>query len=65
MNVVKIKISDLVPDSKNTRIHSRKNIEAVKAKLTVPVIPNSKIDEYGAGMYLGEKITQLARHISR
>ena len=36
-----------------------------KAKLTVPVIPNSKIDEYGAGMYLGEKITQLARHISR
>ena len=33
MNVVKIKISDLVPDSKNTRIHSRKNIEAVKASL--------------------------------
>ena len=33
MNVIKIKISDLVPDSKNTRIHSRKNIEAVKASL--------------------------------
>ena len=27
------------------------------AKLTVPIIPFSKIDEVGAGMYLGEKIT--------
>ena len=30
--------------------------------LTVPVIPFSKIDELGAGMYKGEKITQKERH---
>lgn len=30
--------------------------------LTVPVIPYSKIDELGAGMYKGEKITQAERH---
>lgn len=32
--------------------------------LTVPVIPFSKIDELGAGMYKGEKITVAERHIS-
>lgn len=31
-------------------------------KLTVPVIPFSRIDEMGAGMYKGEKITQAERH---
>ena len=31
-------------------------------KLTVPVIPFSKIDELGAGMYKGQKITQAERH---
>ena len=35
---------------------SRKN-------LTVPEIPFSKIDEIGAGMYRGEKITREERHI--
>ena len=30
-------------------------------KLTVPIIPFSKIDELGAGMYKGEKITRAAR----
>lgn len=33
-------------------------------KLTVPIIPFSRIDEMGAGMYKGEKITQAERHIS-
>lgn len=32
-----------------------------KAKLTVPEIPFSKIDEMGAGMYKGEKITLAER----
>ena len=29
-----------------------------KQRLTVPIIPFSKIDEMGAGMYKGEKITR-------
>lgn len=33
-----------------------------KDKLTVPIIPFSKIDEIGAGMYKGEKIKQSERH---
>lgn len=33
-----------------------------KERLTVPVIPFSKIDELGAGMYKGENITQAERH---
>ena len=33
-----------------------------RARLTVPIIPFSKIDELGAGMYRGEKITQAQRH---
>lgn len=33
-----------------------------RKKLTVPEIPFSKIDEIGAGMYKGEKITQAERH---
>ena len=32
-----------------------------QAKLTVPTIPFSKIDEVGAGMYKGEKITVKER----
>jgi hypothetical protein len=31
-------------------------------KITVPILPFSKIDEMGAGMYKGEKITQAERH---
>lgn len=32
-------------------------------KLAVPIIPFSKIDEMGAGMYKGKKITQAERHL--
>ena len=35
---------------------------AYRKRLTVPEIPFSRIDELGAGMYKGEKITQAARH---
>lgn len=34
-----------------------------KDKLTVPIIPFSKIDEIGAGMYKGEKITIKERSV--
>lgn len=34
-----------------------------KDKLTVPVIPFSKIDEMGAGMYKGQNITRQERHV--
>lgn len=30
-------------------------------RLTVPIIPFSKIDEIGAGMYKGEKISRVER----
>ena len=33
-----------------------------RKRLTVPEIPFSRIDEMGAGMYKGEKITLAARH---
>lgn len=33
-----------------------------RQRLTVPEIPFSRIDELGAGMYKGEKITQAERH---
>ena len=36
--------------------------EATLAQETVPEIPFSKIDEMGAGMYKGEKVTQAERH---
>ena len=32
-----------------------------KKRLTVPILPFSKIDEVGAGMYKGEKITVKER----
>ena len=35
---------------------------ACRKRLNVPEIPFSRIDELGAGMYKGEKITQAARH---
>ena len=35
---------------------------ACKDKLTVPIIPFSEIDNLGAGMYKGEKVTQAERH---
>lgn len=34
-----------------------------RQRLTVPEIPFSKIDEIGAGMYKGEKVPQVVRHI--
>ncbi len=34
-------------------------------RLAIPEIPFSKIDEIGAGMYKGEKITQAERHIDK
>lgn len=33
-----------------------------REKLTVPVLPFSAIDEMGAGMYRGERISQAERH---
>lgn len=34
-------------------------------KISVPILPFSKIDEMGAGMYKGEKITLKERNLSR
>ena len=39
--------------------------KSCRKKLTVPEIPFSKIDEIGAGMYKGEKVTQAERHIDK
>ena len=39
--------------------------KSCREKLTVPEITFSRIDEMGAGMYKGEKITQLERHIDK
>lgn len=36
-----------------------------RQRLTVPEIPFSKIDELGAGMYKGEKVTRAERHINK
>jgi hypothetical protein len=36
-----------------------------RARLTVPIIPFSKIDELGAGMYRGEKVTRAERNVGR
>ena len=33
--------------------------------LTVPEIPYSRIDELGAGMYRGEKMTLAERHVGK
>lgn len=33
-----------------------------KDKLTIPIIPFSRIDEMGAGMYKGENVTRESRH---
>jgi len=34
-------------------------------QITVPILPFSKIDEMGAGMYKGEKITLKERTLSK
>lgn len=34
-----------------------------KDKLTVPILPFSKIDEMGAGMYKGQNVTRQERHV--
>ena len=39
--------------------------KSYKDKLTVPIIPFSKIDELGAGMYKGEKVSQEERHTAQ
>ena len=36
--------------------------KSYRKKLTVPEIPFSRIDELGAGMYKGEKVSQIERH---
>lgn len=36
--------------------------KSYRKRLTIPEIPFSRIDELGAGMYKGEKITQAKRH---
>jgi hypothetical protein len=36
-----------------------------KCKLTVPILPYSKIDEMGAGMYKGKKITLQERRVTK
>lgn len=36
-----------------------------RSKLTVKEIPFSKIDEIGAGMYKGKRVTQAERHIDK
>lgn len=38
---------------------------AYKRKLTVPILPFSKIDEMGAGMYKGENVTRAERHAKK
>jgi cellobiose-specific phosphotransferase system component IIB len=38
---------------------------SVRERLTVPEIPFSRIDELGAGMYKGEKVTQAERHVDK
>lgn len=37
--------------------------KSCQKRLTVPIIPFSRIDEIGAGMYKGEKIPQSVRHL--
>lgn len=37
--------------------------KSYQKRLTVPIIPFSRIDEIGAGMYKGEKIPQSVRHL--
>ena len=39
--------------------------KSYRKRLTVPEIPFSMIDEMGAGMYKGERITQAERHIDK
>lgn len=39
--------------------------KSFRKRLTVPEIPFSKIDEIGAGMYLGEKVSVAERHVDK
>jgi len=39
--------------------------KSYRNRLTVPEIPFSKIDEIGAGMYKGERVTQAERHVDK
>ena len=39
--------------------------KAKRKDLTVPEIPYSRIDELGAGMYKGEKMTLAERHVGK
>lgn len=39
--------------------------KSYRDRLTVPEIPFSMIDEMGAGMYKGQKITQAERHVDK
>ena len=39
--------------------------KSYRQRLTVPEIPFSKIDEIGAGMYKGQKVTLAERHVGK
>lgn len=39
--------------------------KSYRSRLTVPEIPFKKIDEIGAGMYKGKRVTQAERHIDK
>jgi len=39
--------------------------KSMQKNLTVPIIPFSRIDELGAGMYRGERITVVERHVGK
>lgn len=39
--------------------------KSTRNRLTVPEIPFSRIDEVGAGMYLGERVTLNERHVDK
>lgn len=51
MNIINIELKNIKQYEKNPR----KNDKSYKDKLTVPIIPFSKIKELGIGMYKGKK----------
>ena len=73
MNVIEKNISDVKPYEKvGGSILTGYQLRYIyfidktfRNRLTVPEIPFSKIDEIGAGMYLGEKISFAERHVDK
>ena len=39
--------------------------KSYRQRLTVPEVPFSKIDEIGAGMYKGQKVSLAERHVGK